>query len=189
MAAMTDVAGFIYKEMMKNLDHTASKKIRELLDYGILDALVPGKQSLEIGMAMDIWRSMVGNRRPWDHKLVIKQTFGVWASDAASRRSYKFDIWSNLHYGYIGLSVGFSRWVLLAGAGAAQLKAGTSPPGYWKRRVGSIGDFDFLAAFDDPADQAAIEVGMDLWEDEGRGLTLTRLVGEVRARAGDLATK
>jgi len=189
MAAMTEVAGFIYKEMMKNLDHTASKKIRDLLDVGVLDALMPGNQVTDIALAMDIWRSMVGNRRPWDHKQVVKDTFGEWSSDAVSRRSYKFDIWSNLHYGYIGLSVGFSRWVLKAGAGLAQLKAGTSPPGYWKRRLDSIGDADVLAAFDDPDDQAAIVLGMDLWDAQERKLTLTQLVDGARRRAADLATK
>ena len=34
---------------------------------------------------------------------------------------YYYDVWSNIHYGYVGLSVGFDEKTLLGGADLAQV--------------------------------------------------------------------
>ncbi len=108
------------------------------------------------------WHELVKSRSTWDYKLILRKQYGEWSCDLSTKTMYNKDIWSNIHYGYIGLAIGFPEWDLLAGAGAAQVKAKTVPDGYWKRRLQEIGDADFLAAFDDPKDQAAIRVGFDL---------------------------
>ncbi len=189
MATMEDVASFIEGEMKKNITSVIANKIRSLLAVDGWDYVVPGKQAYETIEAMQIWKSMVGNRKPWDHKITIKTAYGDWANDAPSRKDYAFDIWSNVHYGYVGRSVGFSMWTLKNGAGYAQWRAGTSPDGYWSRRFKTIGDADFLAAFDDPNDQAAIDLGGKLWEDKGAGFTHQEFLDRLRARASELSTR
>ncbi|RMH33045.1 MAG: hypothetical protein D6694_15780, partial [Gammaproteobacteria bacterium] len=96
------------------------------------------------------WKSMVQTGAPWDHKPYILSRFGAIAWHDGY--GYRFDIWSNIHYGYVGRKVGLSRTELLAGAGAAQIMDGTSQLGYW----GSW--------FDDPYDQASIRIGIELYE-------------------------
>lgn len=178
MASMTEVAGFIHGEMTKNAAGPTTKQIAAYND-----------SVLDFHKALDLWKSWVGNRRPWDHKPILRKTYGEWASDDVSRRDYNFDIWSNLHYGYVGRAAKFSAWTLKAGAGWAQWQAGTSPDGYWQRRVDTIGDADFLAAFDDPKDQVAIAVGTALWDSHGLAVTLPQLQDACRAAAGTLNTR
>ena len=50
-------------------------------------------------------------------------------------------------------------------------------------------DSEVLAAIDDPKDKVAVELGMDLWETFGNGLTLPQLIDAIRTRAGGMATQ
>jgi len=136
--------------------------------------------------AMALWYDKVAGGHVWDHKGRLK-TNNRWVADGAL--SYNFDMWSNIHYGFVGRAVGFSAWTLKSGAGAVQVTARTVPPGYWDRRFNKIGDADVLSAFDDPADQAAIILGMDLFDGKGLGFTEDELRDMIRARSGSLATK
>jgi Bacterial toxin 44 len=183
MPTIVDVATFIAGEMTKNAASTVTKTIAGYLADGAI--LHP----LKFYDACQLWKAWVGNRRPWDYKRFLRSTYGEWSADSVSGYSYNFDIWSNVHYGYVGRAAGFSAWTLKAGAGAAQQAAGTSPDGYWSRRFDTIGDADFLAAFDDPKDQVAIEVGVGLWETYALAMTLTNLLDSVRAAAARLDTK
>jgi hypothetical protein len=182
MASMTDVAGFITAEMLKNARSEVAKSIARYTDEG---AFAP----IDYYKGMQLWKAWVGNRKPWDHKADIKKNFGEWAHDGESARFYNFDIWSNLHYGYVGRAAAFATWVLKSGAGYAQYKAGTSPDGYWKRRAGTVGDADCFAALDDPKDQAAIEIGAALWDELKLGVLLTSVLIACRKRAAELNTR
>lgn len=82
---------------------------------------------------------------------------------------------------------GLGEWVLLSGAGVAQWMDRTVPEGYWRRRFDEIGDADFLAALDDPRDQAAIRLGYDLWTEYGAALTQDVLLDRVRHSFNELA--
>ncbi|NBC33117.1 MAG: hypothetical protein GVY13_10625 [Alphaproteobacteria bacterium] len=189
MVAMTTVLSFIEKEMRKNINTQPAKKIRDLLGIDFMNVVSPATQIYDIGQAMQIWKSMVNYGKPWDHKPMLKKKFGDWSHDGVTGKDYFFDIWSNIHYGYVGRSVGFSMWTLKSGAGYAQYKAGTNPSGYWQRRAKKWGDADFLAAFDDPKDQAAIDLGGKLWEDKKATFTHQDFVDRVRARVSDLSTR
>lgn len=177
MTSMVKVAGFMRNEMTKNALSGTTKTIASYND-----------SVLDFYKAANLWKSWVGNRKPWDHKRSIRTLFGEWAYDDASNRRYNYDIWSNLHFGYVGRAGKFGAWTLKAGAGAAQLAAGTAPDGYWERRFDNVGDADFLAAFDDPKDQAAIVLGISLWDSYGTGLTLGQLLEGCRNMATMLNT-
>lgn len=136
--------------------------------------------------AMMLWYDKVAAGRDWDHKGRLKPN-NSWITDG--NLSYRFDIWSNIHYGFVGRAVAFSAWTLKAGAGGAQVKDKTVPSGYWDRRFNKIGDADFMAAFDDPDDQAAIMVGADLYDSKRSALTAEALRDLVRLRSAGLATR
>jgi len=173
-----EVVLYIMSEMLKNVQSDIAKNIKAKNNetFGAYDAAI-------------MWKAIVGNRKPWDHKPFIFKTYGRWTIDRQSRTQYNFDIWSNIHYGFVGRSVGFSAWMLKAGAGYAQYKAGTSPKGYWERRFKTMGDADFLAAFDDPKDQAAIDIGIKLWEKHKLDLTANKILSAIRARKNELQIK
>lgn len=83
-----------------------------------------------------------------------------------------YDLWSNIHYGFIGKAVGFTEWELTAGAGVTQLKDNKRSWGAWasqylQNRIRELGDADFLAAFDDASDNEAIKIGFRLYDRYG----------------------
>ena len=71
------------------------------------------------------WAERVAPGRWWDHKWrIVKmiqesgQPFRPWHK--YGQYDYYYDIWSNIHYGYVGVAVGFSAAELINGAGLAQ---------------------------------------------------------------------
>jgi hypothetical protein len=187
--SVNDVIAYIHGEMTTNVMSGDALAIRDWLDIQFWETLIPGKITLDIAKAYKKWYDLVKTGGPWDHKSHIKKTYGDWTLDDPNSRLYFFDIWSNIHYGYIGKACGFPEWDLLAGAGIAQWKAGTVPDGYWERRLKKIGDADVFSAFDDPADQEAIKVGFELWDNRKTTLTTTHILDAVRLRNASLTTK
>lgn len=80
------------------------------------------------GIALSLWIGIVDTGNPWDHKwqLVKDDRFNKNSKITVHRPTqrgipseshyhkykdydYFYDVWSNIHYGYLGLSVGFSE--------------------------------------------------------------------------------
>ena len=87
-----------------------------------------------------LWTERVFAKRPWDHKPLIRNKFNGLAVERTEYSTevkrmvtyksywhkykdydYYYDVWSNIHYGYVGLSVGFDEKTLLGGADLAQV--------------------------------------------------------------------
>jgi hypothetical protein len=100
------------------------------------------------------WAAMVGSGQPWDFKSDIRREIGT--SVILADTWYGFDVPANIHYGYVGRSIGFNREYLLFGGGMAQIAAGTVENWRW-----------YHWYFDDPADFTAVQVGMDLFDQHG----------------------
>lgn len=88
--------------------------------------------------AYSLWVKQVDTNKDWDHKRLIKNdtpqlglnkltvhrpiSYRVNTKESHSHfhkykgYDYFYDIWSNIHYGYIGLSVGFEENTLLTGS-------------------------------------------------------------------------
>jgi hypothetical protein len=106
----------------------------------------------------------------WDHKQKIRAKFkqyavprplraddlpDEWVQSESYFHNYKdydyyFDVWSNIHYGYVGLSVGFDETTLRAGSHLAQLLT-----------QGTEG-------FDTKDDATAINIGFALYKEFGK---------------------
>jgi len=120
------------------------------------------------------WEGLVAAGRPWDHKKAIQRLQGDkhWSCDKDKHFLFFYDLWSNIHYGFIGKAAGFTEWELTAGAGVAQLKDNNRSCGAWtsqylQNRISELGDADFLAAFDDASDNEAIKIGFRLYDRYG----------------------
>ncbi|RMN64369.1 PAAR-like protein [Pseudomonas syringae] len=121
--------------------------------------------------AFAIWTERVGQDRPWDHKPILAKLFGgIWQKQG--EYEYFYDIWSNVHYGYVGVAGRFSESVLLDGAGIEQIGSDT-----WRlikdpkrfdgpRRTEGV---EGMRAWDDTPDRVSIMIGMNLYKEYPNG--------------------
>ncbi|SEN38321.1 toxin 44 [Stigmatella aurantiaca] len=201
-----DVIAYIHQEMVSNAVGPDAAYIRDKLEPSWLRVVSPVApvagviDSAEMLQAYYRFFQLVKPGSTWDHKkpilkgdpkkpMIPKEGFGKFTCDLDKHVRYQYDIWSNIHYGYVGLACGLPRWDLLAGGGGAQIYARTVPDGYWSRRFQELGDADFLAAFDDPADQEAIKIGFELWDSHKLSMTTKHILDIVRERFSRLSTE
>ena len=176
---IADVIDYIQGEMLNNLKSSTFKKIQA--EHKANGHLVdPAKRLL----ALYNFAELVGYGKAWDHKKAIKQQWGTWALDASRGKQYRFDIWSNIHYGYIGKAIGFGADTLLDAAGVAQALHNQE----WLKVAKAI-TFQTGRELDDPEDQVAIAIGITLWNKYGNGVTAEQLLNSVRGVASRLATQ
>jgi len=97
----------------------------------------------------------------WDYKKEIGEKFGNSQTIAfcsighTEKVIFYYDIWANIHYGYVGKAGAFSDEALLSGAA---LEQSVAHPGQTQ---------------DDPSDQASIKMGIELYKQEGDSVTET----------------
>lgn len=193
------IASYMADEMNKNAASSDVQEIRRLNQMG--NELCPidtwwermsvatcqefrGQASLAALMA---WASLVRTNGRWDHKPIIAKRFiradsgyqtqenHLYIAPDGKQYAVYYDVWSNIHYGYVGTACGFSPDDLLDGAGLEQigtdLKAGRLPS-----RKGTQGG---LQSLDDPDDSAAIKVGIDLYQHNPTRVTAEELLDRV----------
>ena len=170
-----EVAKYIVDEIKTNIKSKEAAEIYDYLDYKIYIEKYYNKNTLapppdpivikEIGVAK--WIAMVDTGKPWDHKPKIYdrfkhcavkerpfkrkgETYGVTSSQYHKYQyhDYFLDVWSNIHYGFVGRYCGFSEDFLNFGSDAQQF-------------LSNLKRFDFSG--DDPADKITIQLGMDLY--------------------------
>lgn len=113
------------------------------------------------------WRSLVCTGCVWDHKPVIASFWDdrdKYFADVLPGTSLKiyYDVWSNIHYGYVGAAVGIDRDTLITGSHVSE-----------------------GAGHTDAGDDLSINIGVDLYNAHGAtGLTAARLDAAVRTHLG-----
>lgn len=138
-----------------------------------------------------IWASKVGPHMDWDHKPKLRKLF-VGLHHKQGAYEYFYDIWSNIHYGYVGIIGGLSESELLDGAEAAQFlsdaatKAGEmSKPEEERVHPGphtTASPWTEPRSWDDVADRVSIEIGMKLAKQHPTGgVTAKMIMDEVLA--------
>ncbi|WP_110189790.1 polymorphic toxin type 44 domain-containing protein [Pokkaliibacter plantistimulans] len=175
-------------QAMKHLNHSADYFLnhnREMKSWGISWLLEWSKDKAK-GVtareaAMMIWTKMVAQDSRWDHKPVIsrcfhlrdpvKQEFHGWKG-----RRYFYDIWSNIHYGFIGTAAGFSAPALLDGAGLEQIGSDVLRHRLPKRKAPLAGT---LRDFDDANDRLSIQIGINLYRKFPGGPSASVLVSSI----------
>jgi hypothetical protein len=126
----------------------------------------------QIATAYSIWAERVGSGRPWDHKpILIKRLSKQHIFNKGWQRygdeDYYFDIWSNMHYGYVGAACGFGVDELLGGAGLAQAMSDAKRD-LKKHRLPKLQHHPengaWLNRYDDIPDHISIKLGFDLYQ-------------------------
>ncbi|WP_030074151.1 polymorphic toxin type 44 domain-containing protein [Halomonas alkaliantarctica] len=127
--------------------------------------------------ALGRWALLVRPGGVWDHKQYFDPrvnpergrqfaTLGITTEPYHHKYQgyeYYYDIWSNIHYGYVGRYIGFSEDSLLDGAGLAQYlddfrKFGRSPTD--RSDINGEG----VRRFDDVTDYLSVHLGISLYE-------------------------
>jgi hypothetical protein len=186
---MEELASYIAGEMNRNIAHPSVLKMKKLNSY---DPAAETRKYMELPWyamtgssspqtvayanataALALWTERVGQNRPWDHKLKILTLFGGNVRHKQGRHEYFYDIWSNIHYGYVGMAAGFSENALLDGAGAEQIISDSMrkiqelayKPANERRLPGPnrSADISGLRAWDDAPDRISIGIGIKLY--------------------------
>ena len=125
------------------------------------------------------WFLQVRQNGPWDHKPILNKKylamgmpprpFGTMgrAFHFPIRgdlfHEYFYDVWSNIHYGYVGTKCGFDEPTLQGGAASGLPGAGDN----------------------DEGDVVSVEIGIDLWLKFGFNLTVDDIRKAIIAKAAD----
>ncbi|MGW5647185.1 WXG100-like domain-containing protein [Saccharopolyspora sp. NPDC003752] len=158
-----DIVAYMTDEMV---DNSKDPRVLDLQEKNRSDGVLSG---LEKAGAYVDWGNLVKPGGEWDHKSKI---LGMTVEDNTYTPipgvlgEIRYDTWSNIHYGYVGLEAGFSEDELHAGA-----------------NVADYGTQDRT----DPTDQAAVQFGMDLHEKYGPDALTPEIVQqEIVANYDDL---
>ncbi|RSN26678.1 hypothetical protein DMC63_02275 [Streptomyces sp. WAC 05977] len=141
------ILAFITDEMVRNGQSPELQNIRDLLK----DKVNPFTSIADKAEAFKAWYDLVNTGAQWDHKgRILDMTTGdnTFTPLPGLQGQIRYDVWSNIHYGYVGTLGGIDEWTLHAGANAAD----------WKDSHPT-----------DPADQASVQLGIDLAHEYGPG--------------------
>ncbi|NDZ92837.1 hypothetical protein G3I13_19860 [Streptomyces sp. SID6673] len=129
-----DIRHWMYVEMMRNASSEIVQRIngqnkfaRESLSdrewYEFWKDPQAGANSQMSAYAA--WFERVAPSRPWDHKPILREEFGDTAEgdydgdyyfqEPGTNRQVYYDIWSNVHFGYVGRAAGFDSETLMEG--------------------------------------------------------------------------
>ncbi|MBA1231887.1 hypothetical protein G7013_19760 [Pseudomonas viridiflava] len=205
---MEELASYIAGEMNTNILHPSILKMKKLLSYDVAEetrkqmplpwyAQIGATSPQTIGAsngaaAMALFTERVGQDRPWDHKPILAKKYNGVIYHKQGAYDYFYDIWSNIHYGYVGRAGGLSESVLLDGAGAEQIVSDTL------RKIGEVlqkpkeerklpgpnrsADIDGLRAWDDAPDRTSIGIGIKLFSQHPEGgITAEMVMTEILA--------
>ena len=155
---------YIYNEMTTNAQSRDTEVIRTLIakDSECLDfsLFLSGPQGLGQaggplgGMALFALKVRPGG--PWDHKPILRRLLDISSGDpydeffpieGINAFEVHYDIWSNIHYGYVGASIGFDRRTLQDAAASA------------------------LAGGQDFGDIISVDIGIRLWNTKAGRMT------------------
>jgi hypothetical protein len=163
---------YMFKEMHDNARSPAVKRIAKYISGEAARELsMPGEpgDSAALGgtvlahyaLALMEWKDLVKTNAVWDHKPKLKAMLNLgpdfhFPIEGDPDHEYYYDIWSNIHYGYVGRAAGIAGSTLQWGAA----------------RGGAAGK-------NDPMDVATIDLGILLWERYGLHLTQKAMHNEI----------
>ncbi|NDZ97725.1 hypothetical protein G3I13_20930 [Streptomyces sp. SID6673] len=157
---------YIFEEMKRNYDSDVVKGIHQLNSKPKWWEVWRYADGLEDANALGRWALKVRTNGDWDHKPKLREMFGIpqegggdldyFQYPGTDKRVY-LDIYSNIHYGYVGKAAGFDDQTLMRGANSDTAGTGTG----------------------DPGDDITMKAGMDMWDKYGANMTEEQFHGAV----------
>ncbi|WP_343242604.1 polymorphic toxin type 44 domain-containing protein [Streptomyces sp. SID8111] len=153
----SEIASCMYNELTHNARSDEVRTIQGLLrPWAWYDGLAGRSQGRDEATALAMWTAKVCPKIcEWDHKPKIGKKFnlskkGYFADVPGTDYKVFYDMWSNVHYGYVGRAAGFDSKTLIEGASVAD---------------------PILVGQDDLGDQLTMQAGIDLFDKHGLDLT------------------
>ncbi|MFF4148385.1 polymorphic toxin type 44 domain-containing protein [Streptomyces sp. NPDC001698] len=179
------VENFMFAEMKGNLESDAFKEIKHYTSS--CDTWNPIQYTFDCdpGRSIKLWFDQVQENGPWDHKNILLKNFGLHEENGVCCYSGKItgmnaevyhDVWSNVHYGYVGAATGLDD-VVLETAAAPSLPGGKNIPG--AEHIPYVGRTD-------EGDKMTVRFGIALWKKYGADLTQGQFHSELLNMFGDL---
>ncbi|MFJ9824276.1 ricin-type beta-trefoil lectin domain protein [Streptomyces sp. NPDC101160] len=147
---------YMYEEIMRNLRSGAFGKMYTGLHEDESNPVAGAGGWL---VASGIWVAEVRAGAEWDHKPKLKKMMGLSTSSdyfftvPGGEDEAFYDVWSNVHYGFVGAAAGFEKDYLEGGADA-------SFPGA-----------SILVGGNDAGDRASVRQGIEMFKQYGTGMT------------------
>jgi len=196
---ITPIADYMAKEINVNSKSAEVKKIHDLNNFSTEQCEAQYKTHWYVRLmslteirncskkawvapkaAIVAWAGNVRQGGCWDHKVIIPKMFHPRDPDLQHWHLYKndlyyFDIWSNIHYGFVGKSCGFSDSDLLDGAGLEQ---------YWSDKYAEkipkvTGSHPGMRRYDHEADRGTIQIGISLHKNDANNVTAKQLLKKI----------
>jgi hypothetical protein len=131
-----------------------------------------GPVAAEKALAYKKWIDLVNEGHVWDFKSYIQKTWTSYQTldfqtiGKPEKIQFFLDIWSNIHYGYVGLAAGFSEFELIQGSNVQSWLHNHSP--------------------DPLSDVVSIKIGFSLYH---KALSVPALLKEIYDHSHDLSGK
>lgn len=170
---------YMFNEMKMNINSSTVKNIKAQLDYanhlmnpkGFKETILAGLAQAggdnavnHIQAALIEWGLKVRPGGDWDHKPKLDQMLGLGKDKdyyfpirGDNQHEVFYDIWSNIHYGYVGAAAGLDGKTLQDGASVA----------------------DGIAGRNDKVDEVTVQIGIDMWNKYGANLTKKQFHQEI----------
>jgi len=149
---------YMYQEMITNAQSGEAERISTWLQLSCVPQA--NQYSSNLIAALYTWSVMVRTGGPWDHKWKLDSMLELGKTNdyffpirGDLEYEYYYDIWSNIHYGYVGRAIGFDSMTLQYGA--------------------NLGDY--FVGRNDAGDVLNTQIGIDLWDSDRLNLTPQRL--------------
>lgn len=209
---LSPIARWMAHEMNRNAGGADALRIRELNQFSAVDCMATvrdwpwwqrmlaqgqvNRSCMDQAMtskpaALLAWGLKVRQDGDWDHKPQIARRFnpanpgGEQHYHRYGNTLYFYDVWSNVHYGYVGRACGFGADELLDGAGVEQIASDLLRGSRPQASAGVQG----MRRFDHAQDRVAVELGIDLFRVHPQGIEATGLLSAIVARRFQLVTR
>jgi RHS repeat-associated protein len=166
---------FIYSEMINNAKGSDANAMRNWLNRAIDCNDISLDIAQRTGLLVTSFTKFFINVRPngiWDHKPQLRNKLSITDKKGEyfpirgdDEFEYFYDIWSNIHYGYVGASIGFANNDLQYFANLEQIVP-EDEKWDWLREIAK----DLFGQYD-PGDVISVDIGIQLWEKFGDTLS------------------
>ncbi len=164
----TATFSFLIEAAIKDFDYS---RFDQALNYMYQELTVnaqskniqPIKSALNNGndiFARILWFNLVAKDHKWDHKPLLGKKLGLktppdywFPIRGDDEHEWYYDIWSNIHYGFVGRAAGFDAKTLQDYAASGYAETGTN----------------------DESDVLSVQIGIDLWDEYQLSLTQEQL--------------
>ena len=172
-----DLIGWFIREIKGNTQDRRLKSIFYLNRISKWALSLPSVHIAAKANAYTMWALLVGPGRPWDYKGPIGEAVhDIWTYYESEY--YFYDTWGNINYGYAGRAARFTHDELLRGAGLGQIASDL----IGEREI----NYGWSSNFDDPADQAAVRIGVTLYDQYGLNIDEVKFRQTFQREAGNL---